>query len=721
MIIAMLRYLPASRLGLLLVLALAAHAQPMSGTYPVGPGGAGVDSFATVQAAATALSVRGLGGNVEFPITQAVYTGTVLVQNVANSRDYVTQFLPKAAGAWINAGGARYAFSVENTHNVTVQGLRFSGARDTGSACVRFANSDSGLVRGCRMTADSVAIGVLVENARNFRLDSARVEGNLLGVQSRGLDFRNCTFASVEKCSILGTVGAGVSMTGGSDNSLMMTGITTATEYGVRIENSPRVMVSRCAVHGATARGLHVVNSVASRFDSVLVSGTQDQAAYFEECDSLSSTALMIAGTSQRATRLVRSDNCSLMRMSIQSGPMLGLVLDHSTNCSMDSLQVVNGNSDTAVAVLLDSAPGSGFRYAMIYGNYGHGFSIDRSPRVRIVHARMHGGAAVAGIAVNHSSGLVVQPCSLVCVGGAGITLGDSCDNDTLQGMTILGNTVNGITVGNSRNLVLANSCVRNWRATGVALDRARSPQLCYNTIVGPESAGATGIRLTNVAGAEAKDNIVWNRGTDSSYCYGIDGPFPFDAGASDYSNLFASGAGGSTARDGGTVFATLADWRGHSSAPDSHSIARDPLFVPGDNYHLTASSPCLDSGAPIAGLVMDFEYDLRDPVAPDIGADEYTPGAVEDVSAGRRQLRLSVSPNPFERLATLRYTLAEPAQVRLSAIDVAGRRVLAPDAYRQGPGSFQEVLDLGALAPGVYVLRLSAGSLVASAKLVKQ
>lgn len=718
MIIEMVRY---SGLGLLLVFALAANAQPMSGTYPVGPGGAGVDSFATVQAAANALSVRGLGGNVEFPITQSIYTGAVLVRNVANSRIYTTRFLPKAAGAWINAGGARYAFSVENTHNVTVQGLRFSGARDTGSACVRFAGSDSGLVWGCRMTADSVAIGLLVENARSFRLDSSRVEGYLLGAASRGLDFRNCTFASVEQCSVLGTVGTGVSMTGGGDNSLMMTGITTATDYGVRIEGSPRVMVSRCAIHGATAHGLHVVDAVASVFDSVLVSGTQEQAVYFEACDSLRSIAIMIAGSSQRATRVVRSDNCSFMRMSIQSGPVLGLVLDHSTNCFVDSLQVVNGNSDTAVAVLLDSAGESFFRYAMIYGNYGHGFSIDRSPGVRIAHARMHGGAAVAGIAISRSNGVVVQPCSLVCAGAAGVTLGDSCDNDTLQGVTILGNTASGIIVGNSGNVVLANSSIRKWRTNGVVLDHARSPRLFYNTIVGPESAQATGIRLTDVAGAEARDNIVWNRGRDSSYCYAIDGPFPFEAGASDYNDLCASGAGGSTARDGGAVFATLADWRGHSGTPDQHSIARDPLFVPGDNYHLTASSPCLDSGVPIAGLVMDFEYDLRDPVFPDIGADEYTPGAVEEVSAGRGQVAFSASPNPLVRFVTARYSLAEPAQVRLSIIDVSGRIVLAPGAYRQGPGSFLEVLDLGALTPGVYVLRLSAGLSVASAKLVKR
>jgi hypothetical protein len=55
------RLCPARLAGCVVMLtvigAVVAHAQPMSGVYPVGSGGPGVDSFATVQAAANALNV----------------------------------------------------------------------------------------------------------------------------------------------------------------------------------------------------------------------------------------------------------------------------------------------------------------------------------------------------------------------------------------------------------------------------------------------------------------------------------------------------------------------------------------------------------------------------------------------------------------------------------------------------------------------------------------
>jgi hypothetical protein len=703
--------LPTIPLVLLLGLAMTvAQAQPMSGTYPVGPGGPGVDSFASVQDAADALNARGLGGNVEFPITQFIYTGPVALENVAGSRDYTTRFLPKSTGATIDAGGARYAFSVESTHNVTVQGMRFQGARDTGSACIRFVDSDSGLVWACRMVSDSVATGLRVERAVNFHLDSSRVQGAMRAPGSRGLDFRDCRFTEVFKCSILGTLNTGVSITGGSDNVTMMTGIRTASDTGFRVANSPRVSVTGSAVHGRTDNGLHVVNSVSAHFDSCLMYGTHKQAVYFESCDSLNSTALMVAGTSERAASLLRCNDGYFMRLTIQSGPIRGLVLDHSANCIIDSLQVVNVDSDTAIGVLLDSAPNSVFRWAMVYGNYGTAFSINRSPRTRFAHARVHGVAATAAMTLNQSSGVKVEPCSLVCHAPASVVLGDSCNDDTLARMTILGTTTDGITARNSRGLVVANSCIKNWTGKGVDLSGVQSPRLYYNTIVGPESAGVAVVQFSDVTGAEAKDNIIWNRGLDSSACYRITGTFPFAAGASDYNDLYASG--GAIARVGDTVFGGLPGWRAHGSAPDAHSLSRDPLFVPGDNFHLSSASPCRDSGTPIPGFPFDIDRDERNTISPDIGADEFTPGAVSEAPIlPQPRPALFVSPNPCRGAATVRLSLLASrfSPLVLRIYDASGRLVLSQSAIC----NLQSEMALGvsALRPGVYIARLNGAT----------
>ncbi|HTW91917.1 MAG TPA: right-handed parallel beta-helix repeat-containing protein [bacterium] len=691
-------------------------AQPMNGVYPVGSGGPGVDSFASVQAAANALNARGLGGDVQFPIAQAIYTGTVALHSVANSRTHKIRFLPKSAGATIDAGGSRFAFSVESTHNVTVQNLRFQGVRDTGSACIRFADSDSGSVWACRMVSDSAQTGLLVERAVNFHLDTSRVEGTMRSSGSRGLDFRDCWSASVRKCSILGTLNTGVSITGGGDNMTMMTGIKAASDTGFRVVNSPRISVAGCSVHDSTDNGLYAVNCASAHFDSCLTYGTHKQAAYFESCDSISSNAMMDAGTSRKAVTLLRCNDCHFMRLTLQSGPIRGLELDHSPGCVIDSLQVVSVNSDTAVGVLLDSSPGCSFRWAELYGGYGTGFSVSRSSGTRFAHAKLHGAAAVAAMALSQSSGVSVQPCSLVCAAPVSVVLGDSCNDDTLARMTILGTTQVGISALNCRGPVVANSCIKGWNDLGVTFRNVQSPRLYYNTIVGKDSAGNVAVDLANVTGAEARDNIVWNRGRYGSTCYDISEAFPFAPGASDNNDLCTSDSG-SVARVNETAYATLAAWRAYPATPDAHSLSRDPLFVTGDNYHLSSSSPCRDSGIPIAGFPYDIELDRRDSLSPDIGADEYTPGAVSEAQPLRQPLRFELRGSPTNRgYVTLVAGPQAGDRLDIAVVDVAGRTVLKRQVIATGS---QQRVELGNLRSGVYLVRVSEGNLSSALKLV--
>jgi hypothetical protein len=508
-----------------------------------------------------------------------------------------------------------------------------------------------------------------------------------------------------------------VSITGGSDNATMMTGVKTASDTGFRVANSPRVSVTECAVIGRTDNGLHVVNSPSAYFDSCLMNGTHKQGAYFESCDSLRSLALMLFGTAEQGARVVRSRGCEFMRLTIQTGPKRGLVLDHSPDCLIDSLQVVNVNSDTAVGVLLDSSPNSVFRWAMLYGNYGTAILANRSSGTRFAHARVHGTAADAAMAFDLCSGIKVEPCSLSGTAPVGVVLTDSCNDDTLARLTMLGATGDAISARNSRGLVVANSCVRGWTSKGIALAGVRSPRLYYNTIVGPESSGVAGVDLSAVSGAEAKDNIIWSRGPDSSACYRITGTFPFAPGASDYNDLYSSS--GLIARVGDTIYGGLPGWRGHASAPDAHSLSRDPLFLPDDNFHLSSASPCRDSGVPVPGFPFDIELDDRDTISPDIGADEFTPGAVSEArpSLPTFGFELRGSPTSREYVTIVRYP-AMGIGLDITIVDVTGRTVLVPRIAATGS---QMRVDIKDLRPGVYLVRVAAGGLAATQKLVVQ
>ncbi len=83
-------------------------------------------------------------------------------------------------------------------------------------------------------------------------------------------------------------------------------------------------------------------------------------------------------------------------------------------------------------------------------------------------------------------------------------------------------------------------------------------------------------------------------------------------------------------------------------------------------------------------------------------GTDEATAGGLE----------LSV-PNPARSAAAVRYTLPASGPVRLAVVDVLGREVAVLAEGAQAAGSHEA--HLGGLAPGVYVLRMTAGAATSS------
>ena len=71
----------------------------------------------------------------------------------------------------------------------------------------------------------------------------------------------------------------------------------------------------------------------------------------------------------------------------------------------------------------------------------------------------------------------------------------------------------------------------------------------------------------------------------------------------------------------------------------------------------------------------------------------------------------MGVSPNPAASRAVVRFTLGTPADVTARVYDTLGREVLAVDLGPLAAGADGSVsLDVSALPPGVYVVRLAAG-----------
>lgn len=86
-----------------------------------------------------------------------------------------------------------------------------------------------------------------------------------------------------------------------------------------------------------------------------------------------------------------------------------------------------------------------------------------------------------------------------------------------------------------------------------------------------------------------------------------------------DYNNYYSNGA--NLIDYNNTTYATLAAYVG-ASGLDSNSLSVDAQFISPADFHVEAAA--LDGAAtPFGGITTDLDGDLRDPVTPDIGADE--------------------------------------------------------------------------------------------------
>jgi hypothetical protein len=82
--------------------------------------------------------------------------------------------------------------------------------------------------------------------------------------------------------------------------------------------------------------------------------------------------------------------------------------------------------------------------------------------------------------------------------------------------------------------------------------------------------------------------------------------------------------------------------------------------------------------------------------------------------------LALSAWPSPFGTSAEARLTIPEPARARLALYDVLGREVARYIEDQLAPGEHRVRIEGSTLRPGVYLLRLTAGTDVVTRSVVR-
>ncbi len=155
-----------------------------------------------------------------------------------------------------------------------------------------------------------------------------------------------------------------------------------------------------------------------------------------------------------------------------------------------------------------------------------------------------------------------------------------------------------------------------------------------YGTDSSSSSASRiSGFEFTSTPPAEMRlgNNIVSNTwalagsGTNNK-AYGVYYPAAtwLASDTSNHNDWYTPGGAGSVGFFNGANRLTLANWQS-ATTQDGASISSDPLFVDGNNLHISVgSSPVSNAGTSIALVAADIDGDARSGV-PDIGADEFS------------------------------------------------------------------------------------------------
>lgn len=150
-------------------------------------------------------------------------------------------------------------------------------------------------------------------------------------------------------------------------------------------------------------------------------------------------------------------------------------------------------------------------------------------------------------------------------------------------------------------------------------------------------------------------------------------------------------------------------DVRIRSGAPWATPLPSFGLIPPGDSMAVTLALDAQDLGSGtyrdtlrVEAVGTYFDYELVfDLVVGTVLAQE---------DGGVRRVEVGVPyPNPARRRTEVPLTLSDPADVTVEVFTLSGRRALPPLEARYGAGVHTVGVEGGALATGVYLIRLTA------------
>ncbi len=264
---------------------------------------------------------------------------------------------------------------------------------------------------------------------------------------------------------------------------------------------------------------------------------------------------------------------------------------------------------------------------------------------------------------------------------------------NTLNGAVVAGNNISGNQGGFGINLlnvdanpanqsVIANNFVymgnvgSPTNSHGIAIQDCANANVVFNSVhTMAATSTAAGIRIYN--GQSSGINLMNNNIVNSGAGYAVNSESEFYIDQSDYNNFFTTGA--NFVRVGSNV-ADLAALQA-ATGKDAHSLSVDPNFT-GTDLH-TCRIELDNAGTPIAGIIIDFDGDIRNAQTPDIGADEF--------------------------MSNQNFTLGPDIVKCPSDTVILGAEQISSANYYWSP-TFQTTPTIAVTQPGIYILQVVHG-----------
>ncbi|MBK0401668.1 T9SS type A sorting domain-containing protein [Adhaeribacter sp. BT258] len=237
-------------------------------------------------------------------------------------------------------------------------------------------------------------------------------------------------------------------------------------------------------------------------------------------------------------------------------------------------------------------------------------------------------GSAVTGASVSKNRIFGLNSSNTILYGAFGVFLSSSSGSDNI---TIDNNMIYDLTsIGESASM---------FNPFGIRVDGGNNVKIYYNSInmtgaftgTGAIRSAALLINNSAVTGLDVRNNIFANSmtGTATTSAYAIYALSGTAFSTINNNNYFVSGPAGKLGFLGSDKL-TLADWK-TATTKDAASLNIDPKFVSPTDLHIQLVNIALNGKATsITGFTTDIDGDVRSTTAPDMGADEFTPPAVD-------------------------------------------------------------------------------------------